>query len=105
MRRARDEGPAMTVLRGVVGVGGELLITVGLLTLLFVAWQLWWTDVTANHEQAAEVQSLERRFLRDDAVIPTPSPTPTASPTPKATRTPTATPIAVRLGQPFAIMR
>ncbi len=83
----------MKALRWVVGVIGELLITVGLLTLLFVAWQLWWTDVTANREQAAEVQNLERLFLHDDAVTPT------------ATPTATATPIAVRLGQPFAIVR
>jgi sortase A len=89
----------MKALRWVVGVVGELLITVGLLTLLFVAWQLWWTDVTANREQAVEVQNLERGFLHDDAVTPTPSPTPTPAPTP------TATSIAVRSGQPFAIMR
>ena len=93
----------MKVLRWVVGMVGELLITVGLLTLLFVAWQLWWTDVTANREQAAQVQTLERGFLRDDAVIPTPTPTPTSTPT--ASPTPTALPIAVRLGKPFAIVR
>lgn len=88
----------MKALRWVVGVVGELLITVGLLTLLFVAWQLWWTDVIANREQAVEVQALERGFLHGNAVTPTPSPTPTAT-------TPTTTPIAVRLGQPFAIVR
>jgi len=91
----------MKAVRWVVGVVGELLITVGLLTLLFVAWQLWWTDVSANREQAVAVQTLERGFLPDDAVIPTPSPTPT----PTATSTPTATPMAVRLGKPFAIVR
>jgi sortase A len=30
---------------------GELLITLGLLLLLFVAWQLWWTDVVADAQQ------------------------------------------------------
>ena len=45
----------MRALRWVVGTIGELLITVGLLLLLFVAWQLWWTDVTANREQAVAI--------------------------------------------------
>ena len=31
-----------------VGVFGELLITVGVLLLLFVAYQLMWTNVTAQ---------------------------------------------------------
>ena len=34
-----------------VGWTGELLITLGVLLLLFVAWQLWWTDVAANRAQ------------------------------------------------------
>lgn len=45
-----------------LGAFGEVLITVGVLLLLFVAWQLWWTDVTANREQATTIQSLERDF-------------------------------------------
>ena len=39
------------VARAVVGTAGELSITLGVLLLLFVAWQLWWTDVAANREQ------------------------------------------------------
>lgn len=42
----------MTVLQRTVGVLGEVLITVGALMLLFVAWQLWWTDVVADAEQS-----------------------------------------------------
>jgi sortase A len=49
-------------LRWVVATIGEVLITVGLLLLLFVSWQLWWTDVTANREQVGTVQALERGF-------------------------------------------
>ena len=49
-------------LRRLVGGFGEVLITAGLLLLLFVAWQLWWTDVTANREQAGIIQSLEQDF-------------------------------------------
>lgn len=37
---------------GAVGVLGELLITAGVLLLAFLAWQLWWTDVVADRDQA-----------------------------------------------------
>jgi len=30
--------------------------------LLFVVWQLWWTDVTANSEQAVTIHALEQGF-------------------------------------------
>jgi sortase A len=39
-----------------------VLITLGVLLLLFVTWQLWWTDVIANRQQAGTIQSLERDF-------------------------------------------
>ncbi len=39
-----------------------MLITAGVLLLLFVTWQLWWTDVTANREQASTIRSLEQDF-------------------------------------------
>ena len=39
-----------------VGVIGELLITVGVVLLLFVAYQLWWTNVVA--ERAADQQAI-----------------------------------------------
>jgi len=41
---------------------GEVLITLGLLLFLFVAWQLWWTDVTADRAQAGTIVALERGF-------------------------------------------
>ena len=42
-----------------VGVVGELLITLGVLLALFVAWQLWWTDVVGARAQAQVVESLD----------------------------------------------
>jgi sortase A len=41
---------------------GELLITLGVFVLLFVGWELWWTDVTANRAQAVTVKHLVRDF-------------------------------------------
>jgi len=43
----------------VVGAFGELLITAGVLTGLFVVWQLWWTDVVALREQEQVLQALD----------------------------------------------
>lgn len=56
--RSRDRQPARRggVVLGAVGVLGELLITAGVLLLAFLAWQLWWTDVESNREQALLVQ-------------------------------------------------
>ena len=38
-----------------------------MLLLLFVGWQLWWTDVTANRTQDATVSTLTRDFARPGA--------------------------------------
>ncbi|HEX5566446.1 MAG TPA: class E sortase [Streptomyces sp.] len=45
-RRRRGRSPVAVV----VGVLGELLITVGVVLGLFVAYSLWWTNVVANRE-------------------------------------------------------
>jgi len=85
----------MTALRWGVRTLGELFITLGLLLLLFVSWQLWWTDVTANREQAATIQTLEREFrppaLEHRAADPVADPL--------------ATLTKVPFGQAFAIIR
>lgn len=45
-----------------LSVLGELLVTLGVLLLLFVGWELWWTDVAANRAQAVAVRTLENDF-------------------------------------------
>ncbi|WP_380171983.1 class E sortase [Kineococcus sp. DHX-1] len=83
------------MIRRAVSVLGELLVTAGVLTLLFVVWQLYWTDLTSGRAQAATVSSLEQRWER---AAPTP-----ASTTPAAD--PPVDPVAVpAVGQPFAIL-
>lgn len=47
-----------SVVSRATGVVGELLITAGVLLGLFVVWQLWWTDVVGQREQAAVVAGL-----------------------------------------------
>lgn len=41
---------------------GELLLTAGTLVLLFLGWQLVWTDVTAGAASAATSDAVEARF-------------------------------------------
>lgn len=54
-RPARGSGAAFSLL----GVLGELLITLGVLLLAFLVWQLWWTDVVGNRAQAEIVEELD----------------------------------------------
>lgn len=79
----------MRALRVVLAVLGDLLVTAGVVLLLFVAWQLWWTDVAANREQEQTVHSLTREFER----APAPEVPATEKPAP------------VKFGSAFAILR
>nr|WP_307461596.1 class E sortase [Pseudarthrobacter oxydans] len=72
----------------VVQVIGELLITLGVIAVLFVAWQLWWTNVEADAAQGAAV----KQFVQEhQAPIADPS---AADPAvPAAPADPAATPV------------
>jgi sortase A len=59
------------VIRAAVRGLGELLITAGLLLLLFASWQLWWTDVEGARDQRAIAEGL-RDDWRDDGLPPVP---------------------------------
>lgn len=41
---------------------GELCVTAGALVLLFVVWQLWWTDLSAGRAQHALTVTLQQRW-------------------------------------------
>ena len=51
----------------VVGIVGELLITVGVLLLLLVAYQLWWTNVEADRAADQAVAQLQESWSRPPA--------------------------------------
>ncbi|MFJ6727658.1 class E sortase [Streptomyces sp. NPDC091281] len=53
--RARRPGPAVVASRAV----GEVFITTGVLMLLFVTYQLWWTNVRAHAQADKEASSLQ----------------------------------------------
>ncbi|SCK22899.1 sortase A [Streptomyces sp. WMMB 714] len=56
--RARREGPAIIASRFL----GEVFISAGVLMLLFVAYQLWWTNVLAGQEAGGAAQDLAAQW-------------------------------------------
>ena len=50
--------PRSDVIRKISQILGELLITAGVVLLLFVGWQLWWTNVEADAKQSESHQEL-----------------------------------------------
>ncbi|GAA3752675.1 class E sortase [Microbacterium kribbense] len=78
----------------VIGVVAEVLLTLGALTLLFVAWQLWIGDWIGAAQKNAAGSSISRQW----AEAPPPAP---AAATPGPTATASAAPVApVVLPQP-----
>ncbi len=54
----------------VVGVLGELLITFGVVLLLFVVYQLLWTNVTADRAAGAAAEQLQETWSRPPTTTP-----------------------------------
>jgi sortase (surface protein transpeptidase) len=84
-----------TMIRGL----GQTLITIGLISLLFVVYELWVTDLFAAQEQNHLSQQIHQQWA--DAPIVEPAPADPAQSTP-APFTPAAVDVAV--GQPFAVL-
>lgn len=55
-----EEG-LVRIVRGVSGLVGELLITLGAVVLLFIGWQLWGTDVTSDADATTVVAAMENQ--------------------------------------------
>lgn len=56
-------GPARVRRRtSVVGVIGEILVTAGVLVLLFLGWQLWWNDAIMAGQQSNAASDLSSRW-------------------------------------------
>ena len=91
--RRRGDG-IRTVIRGL----GQTLITIGLISLLFVVYELWVTDIFAAQEQHHLSQQIHERW----ADAPTVEPAPSNPAAPSAPFTPAA--IDVSVGQPFAVL-
>lgn len=80
-RQSRRDDRATPAKRGagtkIIGIFGELLITVGVLVLLFLGWQLWWNSIVLGNQQAGAATSLSdqwQNLLPTGApVVPTPT--------------------------------
>lgn len=46
----------------VLGLIGEVLITIGLLIGLFIVWQIWWTNIEANNVLNKQVTAISRTY-------------------------------------------
>ncbi|GAB79088.1 class E sortase [Austwickia chelonae] len=80
----------------VTGIIGELLITFGLLVLLFVGWQVWWVTRAASQASATVVSDLGREFA-DPALTGTSS-TPGPAPATASALTNAGTPTGKAFG-------
>ncbi|MFI6285722.1 class E sortase [Streptomyces sp. NPDC051018] len=60
--RAAKDSPAVIASRAI----GELFISFGVLMLLFVTYQLWWTNVRAGQEVSKETDKIQESFEKDE---------------------------------------
>lgn len=69
----------------VVGVIGEVLITAGVVALLYVSWQMWIGDIIYGAERSDEAHALSQQWQQEyEASAATATPTDTPSPEPAA---------------------
>ena len=61
-RRARRSSDGRRPRVSVVGVLGELLLTAGVLILLFLGWQLWWNDAIMAGQQSSAASELSKEW-------------------------------------------
>lgn len=85
----------------VLGVIGELLITAGILVLLFLGWQVWWNNLVLSGQQTSAAEAQSRAWLAHATA--TPRPTPTASAVPAAPVDPPVMQQPAKY-QPFAVI-
>lgn len=97
----------MSRLRRSVGTVGEILVTLGVIVLLFAAYELWGTGVYTDGQQHDLQQTLQQEWRTPSPATGTDEPTigsPSATPT-SASATPTSVPTNVPAGAGFAILR
>jgi sortase A len=59
--RAAKDSPAVIASRAI----GELFITFGVVMLLFVTYQLWWTNIRAGQEVSKETERIQDSFAKE----------------------------------------
>ena len=86
-----------------VGVFGEVLLTAGVVILLFLAWQLWWNDALLAQSQSSAAADASKTFA-----TPVPTMTPLPPTTPQAAPVDYGVPVTLdeepAEGKAFAVM-
>jgi sortase A len=83
----------------VVGVLGELLMTAGVLVLLFLGWQVWLNDIIVGAEQTNAADRLAQQW---ESHPTTPS---SSDPTDGPSAQPTGTPVPGDAGEPVVMAK
>lgn len=65
-RRQKPEREPLGPIRGTIRTFGELCITAGMVLILFVVWQLWWTDIEANRDNEQLADKLTEDWSNQD---------------------------------------
>lgn len=102
LRRERRRRPRRRT--SVIGVLGELLVTAGVVVLLYVGWQLWLGDIIYGAEAKAESEALSQQWDQQFEGDPEPTPTAPLDEGQPATAAPVVMPEPADT-QDFAIMR
>jgi sortase A len=84
----------------VVGVLGELLVTAGVLILLFLGWQLWWNDAIMASQQSEAASELSSEWAEPAPVTEGEA----APPAPEEYGDPIVDTTAYGNGEAFAVM-
>jgi sortase A len=84
----------------VVGVIGELLLTAGVLILLFLGWQLWWNDAIMAGQQSTAASDLSAQWLEEGRAMHGETP----PPAPEDYGDPVVAPASFENGEAFAVM-
>lgn len=76
LQRVAGQRPKQGIFRTLAQVLGELLITAGVVLLLFVVWELWWTNLAANNAQQQAVTRFAHDFQGPVAPVAAPGTAP-----------------------------
>lgn len=100
-RRRRRRRPS------VIGVIGEVLITVGVVALLYVGWQMWLGDVIYGAQRTAAAAELSEQWASEYGGADIKTAAPSASPTADAETVTAAPPVLAKPAdaQRFAVLR
>ncbi|XEC32703.1 class E sortase [Streptomyces fradiae] len=98
-RGRRRRGPVARVLWS----AAEVLVTCGVLVLLLVVHQLWWTNQQARAQAVQQVRNLEQEWDSSPPATTTPAPTPAPIPSPPSA--PPSAPASTPEAPAYAVLR